>query len=317
MTQKLSTGVDARNVRNIVLLRPVNSMIEFKQIVGRGTRLFEGKEYFTIYDYVKAYHHFADPEWDGEPIAENCEVCGQLPCICERERPEPRICPVCGKDPCECLKEPPGICSVCGQSPCICNRKVKIRLADGKERQIQHMIDTTFWSPDGGVISAKEFMEKLFGKLPALFINEEELRNIWGNPITRLELLHKLDEAGFNKKDLLTLQKLVNLEKSDLFDVLEYVYNSRANTLTRIERAEKAKPKIFAMLNENQRVFIDFVLSKYVESGVDELMEEKLPLLLESKYQTYSDAMNYLGEVKAINELFSGFQKHLYSSDVA
>jgi type I restriction enzyme R subunit len=68
-SQKLSTGVDARNVRNIVLLRPVNSMIEFKQIIGRGTRLYDGKDYFTIYDFVKAHHHFSDPEWDGEPLS--------------------------------------------------------------------------------------------------------------------------------------------------------------------------------------------------------------------------------------------------------
>jgi type I restriction enzyme R subunit len=66
-SQKLSTGVDARNIRNIVLMRPINSMIEFKQIIGRGTRLYDGKDYFTIYDFVKA-HHFSDPEWDGEPI---------------------------------------------------------------------------------------------------------------------------------------------------------------------------------------------------------------------------------------------------------
>jgi type I restriction enzyme R subunit len=68
-SQKLSTGVDARNVRNIALLRPVNSMIEFKQIIGRGTRLFDGKDYFTILDFVQAHHHFSDSEWDGEPIA--------------------------------------------------------------------------------------------------------------------------------------------------------------------------------------------------------------------------------------------------------
>ena len=67
-SQKLSTGVDARNVRNIVLMRPVKSMIEFKQIIGRGTRLYDGKDYFTIYDFVKAHHHFNDPEWDGEPL---------------------------------------------------------------------------------------------------------------------------------------------------------------------------------------------------------------------------------------------------------
>ncbi len=67
-SQKLSTGVDARNIRNIVLMRPINSMIEFKQIIGRGTRLYDGKDYFTIYDFVKAHHHFSDPEWDGEPL---------------------------------------------------------------------------------------------------------------------------------------------------------------------------------------------------------------------------------------------------------
>ena len=72
-SQKLSTGVDARNIRYIVLMRPVNSIIEFKQIIGRGTRLFDGKEYFTIYDFVDAYHHFADPEWDGAPIDETTD----------------------------------------------------------------------------------------------------------------------------------------------------------------------------------------------------------------------------------------------------
>ena len=67
-SRKLSTGVNARNVRNVVLLRPVNNMIEFKQIIGRGTRLFEGKYYFTIIDFVNAYKLFNDPGWDGVPI---------------------------------------------------------------------------------------------------------------------------------------------------------------------------------------------------------------------------------------------------------
>lgn len=66
-SQKLTTGVDARNVRNVVLMRPVNSMIEFKQIIGRGTRLFEGKHYFTIVDFVNAYHLFNDADWDEAP----------------------------------------------------------------------------------------------------------------------------------------------------------------------------------------------------------------------------------------------------------
>ena len=144
-SQKLSTGVDARNIRNIVLMRPINSMIEFKQIIGRGTRLYDGKDYFTIYDFVKAHHHFSDPEWDGEPIdPETCPKCGYHPCQCEKQPPKP--CPVCGKQPCVCEKEP---CPVCGQRPCVCKKKAKVKLADGKERTIQHMMITTFWHPDG------------------------------------------------------------------------------------------------------------------------------------------------------------------------
>lgn len=144
-SQKLSTGVDARSVRNIVLMRPVNSMVEFKQIVGRGTRLFDGKDYFTIYDFVDAYHHFADKEWDGEPIEpEVCSVCGNDPCTCIKQPPKP--CKVCGESPCVCVKEPSPICEVCGESPCVCKKKkIKIKLRDGKDREIQHMISTSFW----------------------------------------------------------------------------------------------------------------------------------------------------------------------------
>jgi type I restriction enzyme, R subunit len=146
-SQKLSTGVDARNIRNIVLMRPVNSMIEFKQIVGRGTRLFDGKEFFTIYDFVNAYHHFSDPEWDGEPIDETCTKCGQDPCVCVKK--PPIECPVCGQIPCKCFKEPPPPCEKCGQRPCVCKKKAKVKLRNGKELEIQHMISTSFWSADG------------------------------------------------------------------------------------------------------------------------------------------------------------------------
>src|SRR5690606_17676873 len=126
-SQKLSTGVDARNVRNIVLMRPVNSMIEFKQIIGRGTRLYDGKDYFTVYDFVKAYELFNDPEWDGEPLApEPCKVCKKTPCTCVIIPPEP--CLTCHQLPCQCEQEPPAPCNACGESPCICegpSRKVK------------------------------------------------------------------------------------------------------------------------------------------------------------------------------------------------
>jgi type I restriction enzyme R subunit len=314
-SQKLSTGVDARNIRNIILMRPINTMIEFKQIIGRGTRLFDGKEYFTIYDFVDAYHHFNDPEWDGEPIEpEPCAKCGQYPCVCEKEPPKP--CPVCGQIPCICEKVPPEVCPKCGKKPCVCNKKVKIKLRDGKEREIRHMIATSFWSVDGTPISAEEFLNMLFGKLPDFFKSEEELRKIWSNPITRRALLDKLSEAGYDKSVLKELQKLIDAEKSDLFDVLEYV-SYAMKPITRELRVAQSQRKIFSGLDNKQKDFLEFVLSKYIETGVEELDQEKLPHLLTLKYQALQDASDQLGSVETIRNTFINFQKYLYERMVA
>ncbi|EON78905.1 Type I restriction-modification system, restriction subunit R [Lunatimonas lonarensis] len=294
-SQKLSTGVDARNIRNIVLLRPVNSMIEFKQIVGRGTRMFEGKEFFTIYDFVDAYKHFSDPEWDGEPL--------------EPEAKEPKPYPAAGPS------EPPVVADP--EEPKLIKKKIKVKLRNGKEREIKHMVSTSFWSADGKPISAEEFLNNLFGELPKLFKDEEELRKLWSNPMTRKTLLENLDTAGFPKDDLLTLQKLVDMENSDLYDVLEYVFNGDYIAMTREARAKAAEATIFALLNDNQREFISFVLDKYIETGVEELDQEKLPILLTSKYQSLEDAKEVLGDVANISRLFIEFQEHLYSQKVA
>ena len=309
-SQKLSTGVDARNVRNIVLLRPVNSMIEFKQIIGRGTRLYDGKDYFTIYDFVKAHHHFQDPEWDGEPIApETCDECGTSPCTCEVKPPRP--CAKCGKSPCECPQEK---CRDCGKEPCECKRrnKVTVKLADGKERSIQHMMMTTFWHPDGTPMSSQQFMEMLFGKLPAFFSNEDELRQLWSDPTTRATLLAGLAEAGFGPDQMIEMQKIIDAEKSDLFDVLAYVAYAMP-PLTREERASKAKLEIRSQFQPKQQAFLDFVLSHYINVGVQELDQDKLTPLLKLKYHdSIPDAIADLGSAVEIKEVFVGFQKFLY-----
>ena len=223
-SQKLSTGVDARNVRNIVLMRPIKSIIEFKQIIGRGTRLFEGKDYFTIYDFVEAYHHFNDPEWDGDPDdPEPCPKCGCLPCECETTPLEP--CPVCGELPCQCEAQPPEPCPVCGKRPCVCKKRgmIKVKLADGKEHTIQFMMATSFWSLEGTPMSAAQFIEGLFGELPNLFKNEEELRQLWSRPDTRHKLLAGLAEKGYGRQQLVELQRIIDAEQSDIYDVLAYV----------------------------------------------------------------------------------------------
>jgi type I restriction enzyme, R subunit len=315
-SRKLSTGVDARNIRNIVLIRPVNDIIEFKQIIGRGTRLFDGKEFFTIYDFVNAYERFFDKEWDGEPIAaEECIRCGKNPCECIKG--EPKMCLICGQTPCECIKEQPTVCEKCGQSLCVCVKKARVKLRDGKEREIQHMMTTSFIGNDGTPISVEQFLHSLFGSLPNFFKDENELRRLWGSPITRKALLKQLDEAGFGLEELATLQKLIDAEKSDLFDVLDYVFDSDNKPITRSRRVEEARPYIYNLMTPKQQEFIDFVLNRYIEVGVEELEMDKLPMLLESKYQTYEDAKSILGEVADISALFIDFQKHLYQVRVA
>ena len=289
-SQKLSTGVDARNVRNIVLLRPVNSMIEFKQIVGRGTRLYDGKDYFTIYDFVKAHHHFSDPEWDGEPIAPE-----------ETPPRKPRVV----SDPPPGIKQPdpPSY-----EKP----RKAQVKLADGKARSIQHMVVTSFWHPDGTPMSAQQFMETLFGKLPEFFKDEAELRALWSAPDTRRKLLAGLAEKGFGKDQLVEMQKIIDAEKSDLFDVLAYVAYALA-PLTREERANQAMALVSGHFNSRQQVFLDFVLAHYVVAGVEELDTAKLAPLLKLKYHdSIADAVQDLGAPEEISQIFSGFQKYLY-----
>lgn len=306
-SQKLSTGVDARNIRNIVLMRPINSMIEFKQIIGRGTRLYDGKDYFTIYDFVKAHQHFADPEWDGEPLSPVvCEKCNMSPCACEKS--PPKTCAVCGQRPCQCAIE---LCEKCGERPCQCIKRATVKLADGKERSIQHMMATTFWHPDGTPMSAQQFMEMLFGKLPEFFKDEAELRQLWSQPDTRTKLLQGLSEKGFGKEQMAEMQKIIDAEESDLFDVLAFVAYALP-PLTREERAARAKLEISTRFNSKQQVFLDFVLSHYVQVGVEELDQEKLTPLLFLKYHSLSDAVDELGRPDEIGKVFVGFQRFLY-----
>ncbi|MDD5463823.1 MAG: DEAD/DEAH box helicase family protein [Candidatus Moranbacteria bacterium] len=295
-SQKLSTGVDARNIRNIILMRPVGSMIEFKQIIGRGTRLFDGKEYFTILDFVDAYKHFADPEWDGEPIS---EVVDEKPD--EPKYPKPKTGEGIIRDGDGELERP---------------KKIKIKLRDGKEREIQHMISTSFWSADGKPISAEEFLQNMFGALPEFFKDENDLRKIWSNPITRKIFLEKISELGYDKEKLETLQKMIDAEDSDLFDVLSYV-SFATKPISRKERVEESREKILNGASDKQKEFLEFVLDKYIEKGVEELDEEKLPILLNLKYDAIVDAEKNLGSVKQIRFAFFDFQRDLYNVQIS
>ncbi|MDA7841917.1 DEAD/DEAH box helicase family protein [Gammaproteobacteria bacterium] len=281
-SKKLTTGIDARNVRNIVLLRPVNNMIEFKQIIGRGTRLFEDKFYFTIIDFVNAYHLFSDPEWDGEPI--------------DAPINSPINSPI---NP----PEPGG-----GEKP----KKIKIRLADGKVRELQSITSTYFYM-DGKPVSAEEFLKRSFKTLQLLDLlkTEDELRKSWANPITRKDLIDKLEKNGCGIEDLKKIQELINAKNSDIFDVLEYIAYAKP-LISRKERVEGGKEKIFKPLNENESIFVSYLLKNYINSGIDELDISKLSTLLSARYGSINEAQNKLGTIKSIQDTFVSFQKHLY-----
>jgi type I restriction enzyme R subunit len=306
-SQKLSTGVDASNIRNIVLMRSINSMIEFKQIIGRGTRLFEGKEYFTLYDFVRAYHHFSDPEWDGEPeavLVEHPEDPTSLPSPADPDagentaEPEPDY--DTDYDRADDASEQPEQSAI-----------IRIQLADGKERLIQSMSATSFWSPEGRPISAAQFIEELYGELPALFQDEDELRKLWSRPDTRKKLLAGLEDKGFGPDQLNQIKQHIQAEHSDLFDVLAYI-GFALPVLSRSQRVAQSSPTIYGSHSEQENEFLRFILSHYIEQGVSELDQDKLPELLELKYHSIDDAMDSLGSIADIRQLFVGFQGALY-----
>jgi type I restriction enzyme R subunit len=289
-SHKLSTGVDARNIRNIVLVRPIKSMIEFKQIIGRGTRTFDGKDFFTIYDFVKAYEHFIDPEWDGEPIPPDPPGPGPSP---TPPGPAP-VPPGPGLD-----EEPPQA------------EKVVIRLADGKDRQIRYIAATTYWSHDGRPITAQEFMAQLFGDLGSLVTTEDELREIWSDPERREGFIQRLEDMGYDTDRLEDMRRLIDAPNSDIFDVLAYVRFTLA-PVARSERASIARSSGLNGYEAEMREFLEYVLIAYEAHGAKELGLRKLGDFLRIRYGGTNDAKRALGSIDHIKNAFIDIQGHLF-----
>jgi type I restriction enzyme R subunit len=175
------------------------------------------------------------------------------------------------------------------------------------------MTATSFWSPDGKPMSAEQFLKSLYGKLPEFFKNEAELRTLWSEPATRKALLEGLAGKGYGREQMAEMQKIIDAENSDLFDVLAYI-GFHLPPISREERASRAKIAISTHFNTKQRVFLEFVLSQYVKVGVDELAQEKLTPLLRLKYNNaIADAVTDLGKPEEIGRVFTGFQKYLYN----
>ena len=288
-SRKLSTGVDARDVRNIVLMRPITSMIEFKQIVGRGTRVHDGKDYFTIYDFVRAYEHFNDPDWDGEPEAPSLPPTSQEPGDDEGDE-DPPLPP--GPD--EPLPE-----------------RTVITLAPGEAREIAFASKTDYWL-EGRPVSAEVFLRALFGEIGDLVSDESELRRQWGDPDLRASLLEQLEARGFAPDTLADMAHVVNAADSDLFDVLAFVKFS-LEPQTRMQRAARVRADTLSALPSEMRDFLRDVLEAYEANGVKELSKANLRNLLHVRYHGTQQAVAALGPAPHILKQFADMQSALYA----
>jgi type I restriction enzyme R subunit len=298
-SQMLTTGVDARNVRNIVLLRTVNSMVEFKQIVGRGTRVYDGKDFFTVIDFTGATNKFYDDEWDGIPeeaeeqtlavesLSKMKEKADEIPVMLEEAEED--------FDEEETKK-----------------KKTVVRLSSGRQLKVLD-IEVRYVGDDGRPLTAKEYLDKLLGILPKFFDSEAELRELWSKPETREELLRELANVGFDEEQLESLQKMVQAEDSDIFDVLAFlVFESQMRT--REERAEDARNETLTkpFKNNKAKFFLSFLIDRYERDGIDELKRDRLGELITLSKMTVSDATKAFGSSDNLLEAYYDVQKSLY-----
>jgi type I restriction enzyme R subunit len=291
-SQKLSTGVDARNVRHIVLLRPVTNMVEFKQIIGRGTWTFDSKDHFTIWDFVKASELFADPEWDGEP-EEKIKGAGV-------GKPEAKDAEDQPDEEAESEEDQNGL-----------SEPLVVELPSSAHA-IKYIGTTRYWLK-GESVSAGDYIKHLFGDLGKLAPDEDALRTAWRNPDRREAFLEALADQGYARDDLETLRSLVQKPDSDLFDVLAYI-RFDLDPKARAERADAVREGGLSGFNEEMRAFLEGVLTSYVREGISELRTGALAPALQNRYGGMGEARAKLGDVRAIRDAFIAMQSSLYDA---
>lgn len=315
-SRKLSTGVDARNVRFVVLMRNVGSMIEFKQIIGRGTRVYDGKDYFTIVDFYGNDAKFQDPEWDGEPADIETPVVTVNTDFPTDDGPAGYPLPIEGGDSGVNTPDPTYIGSpLPPEPPEPQKQKTVVRLPDGKTREIKYSVDTQYYM-NGRPVSPQEFLEQMFGELPELFKSEADLQKQWADPRTRVALLQGLAERGFDEEKLQALKELVDANDSDIYDVLRYIAYAK-DTMTRGERAGIVREFYLEQLDEDEKLFVRFILDTYESAGEKELSMNNLRRLVELKYHTMSEAVRKLGIAEEIVQDYLHLQKELYEAELS
>lgn len=291
-SKMLTTGVDAKNVRNVVLTAPIKSMTEFKQIIGRGTRVFEGKDFFTIMDFVGATNLFYDPKWDGEdePI---------------EKTPRPPKGKGTGGDKGEPPTELPEV-----EPPT--NEKVTIDIKGKKLKVIN--IETTYVGMDGVPLKTEDYLELLIGVLGKFYNDEDGLREIWSNPSNRKDLLNKLKEMNIDESQLDDLKVIFEAQNSDIYDILTHI-SFNLDIKTRSERVFAVEHSEFIEKHHNEKAkeFIEFILERYKKDGVKELDEDKLGKLVDlSGLGSVREVANNFGGIPQMRDEYFELQKEIY-----
>jgi type I restriction enzyme R subunit len=300
-SQKLSTGVDACNVRSIVLLKEVKGMVEFKQIIGRGTRRYDGKPYFTIYDFTGATDKFKDPDWDGPVV---CPKCGRNPCECDEGKPiPPRLTR---------LPKPP--CPVCGCSPCICEKPVKapvkVKLSDGRLVSANWVDRVLF---DNEMLTAAEFLNRFAAAVKSATGTSDNLADEWRDMESRGELLERLAALGFDRDKLVEIQNRTDHQACDILDVMMDIAYGEA-PITREMRAAKARKALGA--GGERAALSETILENYVRDGVWTLTRENFTGLLKLRYMSLPAAIRALGFADAAEAVayYAFVQRGIYAA---
>ncbi|EAJ1627125.1 DEAD/DEAH box helicase [Campylobacter coli] len=284
-SKMLTTGVDARNVRNIVLLANIGSIIEFKQIIGRGTRVYEGKDFFTILDFVGATKLFYDPKWDGEKIEE----------LKEQDEKE-KITKEHIKQTKEESKE---------------KKSVTIHLKGTKLKVLD--ITTTYVGAQGKPLSTKEFLEFLIGKLGEYYDDEAKLREIWSDQKNRERFLKALANDGVDEDALKDLREIFQKD-CDIYDVLAHL-SFNAEIKTRQERVLQVENGEFLKRFQKEKAikFIEFLLNRYQEYGIKDFDDGLKPLIELSSLGNVRELADEFGGLEILKQSFYDLQREIYA----
>ena len=285
-SQLLTTGVDAPTCKNIVLARVVNSMTEFKQMIGRGTRVRDdyNKLYFNILDYTgSATRLFADPDFDGDPVL-----------ITEEQVDEAGV-------------TIPKTYEIVEEQPVMAEKEDTFQISDDREGErrkfyfdggqveiIAHIVHEL--DPDGKQLHVVKFTEYTADKVRTLYPSAPELREQWANPEKRSEIIQRLEERGIDFDSLATA---ANQPDADPFDLLCHLaFNAPLRTRReRADRLKKEKKDFFDQYAPEAKAILNELLEKYAEHGTAQFI---LPDVL------YVPPISERGNVMEIASLFGG-----------